>query len=626
MKLTAPYSFVAYIVVVLLVFLSVFGLDIWYQKNTHRAFEYDAMGYYIYLPAIFIYDDITHFRFLDEIIPKYQIWGCAYKPEVLPATGNALDKYAIGQALYQAPWFFLAHAIAAPLGYPADGFSFPYHAVISLGNILVSLLSLWYLRRILLRYFPDKAVAFSLLLLLIATNYWCYISYNSHMTHTSLFCLFVLLLAHTIKWHEKPNWTSSLFIGGVVGFATIMRPTDIVCVLIPLLWNIEQRALAAGSKTSKWQQLKAACSIFVVHYPKLIAAAAIGACFIFLQLCYWKIATDQWVFYSYGGQYLELTKAHIAQVLYGYRKGWLVYTPIMLLALIGFVPLYRQCRVSFWAILVFFLLNFYLVASWSVWWYGGSYGQRALIQSYAFLLFPFTAFFTWALQARFWVWIMLLPSLALFVWLNVTQTFCGIMESDGHTRTYFWHVFGKTSITRYDRKYLHIDEKFTKKDFKSELLYETHFANDTLFEASNMLVPNPMGSDSMACATNPNAPLCSPVLVMDTLHRHTPIINIALQPQQRQGWLRVSFNSGYKDKEWNFWDHHIVEVNFLHNGEKRKAVQLRPADLFEYEWTPISFDTEIPAQKDITDIAVFIWATQSRHALYFDDLKVERLY
>ena len=35
-----------------------------------------------------------------------------------------------------------------------------------------------------------------------------------------------------------------------------------------------------------------------------------------------------------------------------------------------------------------------MTAAWDIWWYGGSFGQRALIQAYPVLLFPIAALLT----------------------------------------------------------------------------------------------------------------------------------------------------------------------------------------------------------------------------------------
>ncbi len=630
-------SFYSYWMVVVLLLTSAFVNDVWRSKNTIHAFTFDSMGYYLYLPALFIYNDIEHFEFLEELLPKYNINDNAYRPETLPS-GKKLDKYAVGQALFQAPGFFLAHILAKPLGYPADGYSLPYHAIISLVNILIGLLALWYLRRILLSYFPDAAVACSLLLLLIATNYWCYIGFDSHMTHASLFALYVFLLWHTIKWHHHPNWTSSIAIGGVVGFAVLMRPTEIVSVVLPLLWSNLPNSNNGNSLSNNvhqnyfgniYQQLKIRVIFLVLNYPKLLVAVMVGAAFISLQLAYWKIATGQWIYYSYGDQKLNFFKAHIAQVLYSYKKGWLTYTPIMILALLGFVPLFRTHKNLFWPVLVFFIINFYLVSCWSVWWYGGSYGQRALVQSYAILMLPFTAFFAWAIKVNKIIWALLFPMIALCVWLNITQTFCGILDSEGNTRAYFWHVFGKYKVSLDDRKYLQVNEKFTKTHYKTETLYTNVFIadKDTTHWQNEMLLENPINTNNVNCDTEPNIQLCSPVLCLDTLHRKSATIDIPLRQEQQKGWLRIAFNALCIQKEWNYWKQHYFILIFMEGDKEVKTIQMRPVLIMDCgNWTPITFDSEIPKQKNISHLRIYMGDGSTSHTLYLDDLRIERLY
>ena len=606
-------SLFAYCLVVGLVLLPILTTKDSYDKNTQRAFTFDSMGYYLYLPAYFIYDDIAHCRFLDTVVtPRYPA-SASYLPEKLP-NGNVLNKYAIGQAVFQLPWFGLAHLVAPKLGYPVDGFSPPYHTIVSFGNIFVGLLALWFLRRLLLRYFPDSAVALSLLLLLVATNYWCYISYNSHMTHASLFALFVVLLWHTIRWHEQPTWWSSLVIGGVVGFAMLMRPTDVMCVLVPLLWRNENQTFA-----EKYQ-------LFRQNIPMLVLATLVGGIIVFLQLWYWKTVTGSWVYYSYGDATLEFLNPHITKVLYSYKKGWLVYTPVMVFALWGFGRLYRTRRHAFWAIFVYFIVHFYLVSAWSVWWYGGSFGQRALIQLYAFLMLPFAAFWTYLLEKR-WIWVIMLPVLGFMIWLNVTQTFLGILDPEGNTRTYFWHVFGKAHVALADRKYLQVDEKFTKKKYNTHTLFETDFRTDSLLANAGMLVDNPIQTSNAHCLDNPQTPLCSPVLSIDSLHRRTRDLIIPLSEAQQKGWIRLSMNAAYTAKDWAFWQNHVCYVSFYNGDKEVKSAQLRPATIIDlWEWTPVSFETQIPTRKAVTHIAIHVGDGGTPHALFLDDWKVEWLY
>jgi len=64
----------------------------------------------------------------------------------------------------------------------------------------------------------------------------------------------------------------------------------------------------------------------------------------------------------------------------------------------GFIILRKYSKELFIPILLYVVLNIYAVLSWWCWWYGGGFGLRAFIESYAFLAFPMAALFRWAFQ------------------------------------------------------------------------------------------------------------------------------------------------------------------------------------------------------------------------------------
>jgi hypothetical protein len=115
--------------------------------------------------------------------------------------------------------------------------------------------------------------------------------------------------------------------------------------------------------------------------PVAISVAAVLALGIpFLQLGYYKWATGEWLVYSYGEEGFQWTAPALFDFLFSYKKGAFVYTPLLLLSMLGLVPLYRAHR---WAALAwagFFTLLVYVLSSWWNWWYGGSFGSRVLVE------------------------------------------------------------------------------------------------------------------------------------------------------------------------------------------------------------------------------------------------------
>ena len=138
-----------------------------------RMLQWDSYGYYLYLPAFFIYDDpgLENRTWIDSLNAKYQPTATLY--QVAPGEGNKRTlKYPSGMAVLWSPFFFIAHGIAGPLGYPADGLSAPYSWCIVLGCMLYAFIGLWYLRKVLLHFFSDGIAAVLLILVTMGTNYW----------------------------------------------------------------------------------------------------------------------------------------------------------------------------------------------------------------------------------------------------------------------------------------------------------------------------------------------------------------------------------------------------------------------------------------------------------------------
>ncbi len=102
----------------------------WTQPAAEATISYDVSGYYLYLPAIFIYHDIHYLEFQKELNNKYRYSPGDYQGVQLP-DGNYTMKYSTGAAIMYLPWFFAGHIFAKVYDYPADGFSLPYQAALS---------------------------------------------------------------------------------------------------------------------------------------------------------------------------------------------------------------------------------------------------------------------------------------------------------------------------------------------------------------------------------------------------------------------------------------------------------------------------------------------------------------
>jgi hypothetical protein len=68
------------------------------------------------------------------------------------------------------------------------------------------------------------------------------------------------------------------------------------------------------------------------------------------------------------------------KILFSYRKGLFVYTPVAFISLGGLYYIYKKSKLSFFSFLLFFLAITYVFSCWWAWWYGGSFSSRPYVE------------------------------------------------------------------------------------------------------------------------------------------------------------------------------------------------------------------------------------------------------
>ena len=436
--------------IVILVFALVSVVIVFNEdKQDHNQFGSDVCGYYLYLPALFIYHDLDKLSFYPALDSEYNhSLGIQYS--LYNINGNKLDKYPIGIALFELPFFLCAHAYSySTHQYKADGFSIPYQLAGIFSNILWIILGLFALRRFLKRYFSENIVVLTLICVTFGTNLYAYNSFIIGMSHPYSFFLFACLLLLTDEWYSKPpEWYNSILLGLILGLVFIVRPVNIIAAVIPLFWMVNSSP-----------SLKERFRLFGKNYKHIMVALVAFISIAFIQFTYWKYITGHWLFYSYINEGFDFLHPHIINGLFSYRKGWLVYTPMALIGLMGFYFLWKNNNKMAPVVILFFLVFIYIVFSWRTWWYGGSFGCRPLIESLAFLSLPLASIIEYFYQSRHKIKkTAYFGLLTLIIFLNIFQTYqysMGLIHYGDMTREYYWRVFMKTKFDRaQNQKYL----------------------------------------------------------------------------------------------------------------------------------------------------------------------------
>ncbi len=580
--------------------------------------KYDVFGYYLYLPATFIYHDpgLKDKDTFDQLIEKYHPSPTFYQVNRGPK-GYWMMKYSMGMAVLYSPAFFAGHLAALITEYPADGFSKPYQRALMYYNFLFTLIGLIVLRKVLLRFFPDNVAAAVMLLVYFGTNYFANSTYNAEMPHNYLFTLYALILWYTIKWHESFQLKYMIGLGLFVGLSTLARPTELVAVIIPVFWN-----------TSSFSEFKSKFGNIWINYKSQLAAFILVLFLIgSIQVLYWFIYSGSLIYSGYRnpGEGFDFLWPYTLKFLFSFRKGWLIYTPLMFFSLWGLYLLWKRNNRIFLSIFIFFIVNIYIVSSWSNWWYAQSMGQRAMVQSYAVMSIPLG--YAILKIARFSILKRaLIYCLIIFVVaLNIFQTWqirYEIISRDRMTFAYYLKSFGNMEKDPEIEKYLLINRAGgggetmpAYRTYSNKILNLNDFENtEEKFIA--------LLSDSIKKSGRYS-------LKMNHKVKYAAKFSMPFKEitDNYYAWIRTSV--------WVYPVHDIAEtpvrivVSFQHDGKdyKLRPYRIEDADiknrLIPHQWNKISYDYLTPEVRSKDDrLVVFLWNLGEKE-IYFDDLMIE---
>ncbi|MEO6189591.1 MAG: hypothetical protein ABIO44_03630 [Saprospiraceae bacterium] len=374
------------------------------SQNGYNATTWDALGYYMYLPSVFIYHDVRELKWMPQIDSTYHVTG-GKMYQAFKYRGNEFytNKYLCGVAIIQAPFFIAAHYIAPILNEPQDGFSSPYQYAILLAAIFWSFLGFVILRKVLLKYFSDNVTSITILFIAFTSNLIQYISVDGAMSHAFIFPLYAIILWLTISWHNRPKSSIAFFIGFIIGLATISRPTEFIMILIPLFWNTHSKEF----KYLKWQTV-------VKNKFQVLLSLAGGIIGILPQLIYWKYTTGKLII-DVGSKWFLLTPWF--RGLFGPEIGWFIYTPVAILMVLGFFFMKDQPFKK--SVIIFCLINIWIIISWFDWTFGATYSSRALTQSYPIFALSLASFINIMVEKKKQIFLYIL--LGLLTLLNFYQ-------------------------------------------------------------------------------------------------------------------------------------------------------------------------------------------------------------
>lgn len=352
----------------------------WYKVNDRlydnwlQTIESDGAGYYFYLPALLSQDFAYTFTAAQAENYPYAT------QDVLSVDkkGNPYTKYYCGTALLNLPFFFTVYLVAKVTGAPVDGFSLPFQVGVFLAALAYFLAGLWLLYRLLLSLGYKKGVALvTICLLALGTNIGFYVWSAPAFSHVYGFFLVTALLLTFQYWTRTPAPRYLYLLAILLAFIVLTRPSTILVVLaLPLLFN-------------RWRDFIQSLLHMIRNYGwHVLLAGVVLLLLVSIQFVFYYLQTGEWIIWSYTNEGFEFAAPHWIEFLFGFKKGWLVYTPIMLLLIPGIAIWTKTNPFKAMSAILFLAILIWILSSWWNWYYGGSLGMRSMIDFYPILMLP----------------------------------------------------------------------------------------------------------------------------------------------------------------------------------------------------------------------------------------------
>ncbi|MGQ0829460.1 MAG: DUF7910 domain-containing protein [Bacteroidota bacterium] len=476
------------IVVIALFWISIiFNYKPW-QKN---LINNDVVSYYGYLPAAFIYQDLSL-----EFAKEDPFFFDKFWPNIAPNGGRVI-KMSMGLSMLYAPFFFIGDAASYFIDEFQTGYTQTYQVCLLFSCLFYLILGLIFLRKLLLFYFSEKITSLTIASVFFGTNLIWYTTLDGLMSHGYLFSMVSIFLYLVVKWHRENKVSTAICIGLAGGLITLIRPTLILCFLIFILYDVYNKQTVIEKykilKNNFWSLTLIILGFIIVISP---------------QLAYWKYITGDWLFFSYVGERFYFNQPHLIEGLVGFRKGWLLYTPVMVFAILGMFYLRKNIPAFFLPVIITFFLSVYVILSWWCWWYGGSYGQRPFVDFYGILALPMACFYKQVIEfgkksikILITVLVLLLVTLSLFQNWQYRNDF--IHYDSMSKESYFLGFFAKQNTAEWYESLDVPDYDRAKNGLNETITWE----EITQIKPSDRIFFNGYNMKSISCEIGSNAEL-----------------------------------------------------------------------------------------------------------------------
>ncbi|AXA35817.1 MAG: hypothetical protein D6691_08500 [Candidatus Hydrogenedentota bacterium] len=329
-----------------------------------------------------------------------------------PVTSRPINLYGIGNSLLWSPWVLAMHGVgllARTFGWGGqlDGFSHLYEWGVGLGSSVYATIGLIFLFLLLRRQVEPRAAFWATMSVWLASPLFFYMYLHPSMSHANSFFLSVIF---AYLYLAVPDTLRKWFVSGCVGgLLALTRYQDAILLvalgvgeILLLLEGLCENARSSQPNDSfRW-----AVSWFSQRSGRYAVFLACTLLVFSPQLVCWHILQGSPLSgprgYLTQGTFNLFAPRHLLDVLFSSRHGLFFWHPFLFLGVVG---LLSQRIPRHWRVfaLTAFVMQSWLVGSWSHWWAGASFGHRMFISTLPHLAIGLSAALGWDKRLTRWV-------------------------------------------------------------------------------------------------------------------------------------------------------------------------------------------------------------------------------
>jgi hypothetical protein len=346
----------------------------------------DGVGYYSYLPSVVAHGSFDLGPVFDRFIAINTPVARQFLEITLP-NGLTADYKPIGAALLALPFYLVTHLIFLLLipGHQDPDVSAEYQLAFTAASLFYAVLAMVLLYRFVRSVFGQRPAWLATVGVVLATPLVAYVLFGASYSHTfSVFTItaFAILLYATRHDRTPGQWFTAGLLGGLASITHVQEALFLMLVPAEAIWQVVNHAWSPR-RLSGYALLAVGVALPVV--PQLVVD---------------QVIFQKWLPQPAPNIAFDFAHPHLLDLLVSTHHGWLSWSPLVALGLIGLPAVIRRLEWFGVSLLLVGIGEFWINASLSDWWGGNAFGARRMTDQSLLIGLGLAASCAWLIQRR----------------------------------------------------------------------------------------------------------------------------------------------------------------------------------------------------------------------------------